>query len=128
MTKGDVAPPKADNQDDCSTLTGATHESKARAYAAEASKEITLQYVKQIDDLKGEHAQTVADLQQKIDSILKHMSLQEVDAGAKSTNEEEYHNNDETEIFDENHKSQSEVKNNHNILLLGMTMNVIIVW
>ena len=40
LTKGDAAPPPANNNDGCSTLTGNTRESKAKAYAAEEIKKV----------------------------------------------------------------------------------------
>ena len=52
LTKGDAAPPPAAKDDGWSTLTGDTRESKAKAYAAEETKKVSLQYVQQMDYMK----------------------------------------------------------------------------
>ena len=55
LTKGDQTPPAAVNKDDTdlSTLTGETRESKAKAYAAEATKAVAAQYIGTIEELKS---------------------------------------------------------------------------
>ena len=54
LTKGDQTPAAAvDKEDtDVSTLTGETRESKAKAYAAEATKAVAAQYIGTIEELK----------------------------------------------------------------------------
>ena len=54
LTKGDKLPTAVDETDDLSALTGETRESKAKAYAAEATKEVAAQYIGTITDLKEE--------------------------------------------------------------------------
>ena len=76
LTKGDVAPQKV-TKDDCSTLTGDTRESKAQTYAAEETKKVTLQYVKQIDSIKEDNENKVAYLQAQLDVVLKRLQLAE---------------------------------------------------
>lgn len=75
LTKGDIAPPKASTTEDWSTLTGETCESKSKAYAAEDTRKVSLQYVQQIDSMKVKRDQTVADLQSEMDAILQLMSI-----------------------------------------------------
>ena len=77
LTKGNEPPPKAFSPDedsiDASTLTGETRESKAKAYAAEATKTVSLQYVDTINKLNGQHENTVSDLQKQLDAALSRL-------------------------------------------------------
>ena len=68
LTKGSEAPPTADLnvQDGCSTLTGETRESKAKAYAAEESMKVASQYISSIDNMKSEHDKQIAELMYKL--------------------------------------------------------------
>jgi len=50
LTKGDAAPPAASN-DDLSDMTGSTRESKAKAYADSAVKEVAAQYSETITNM-----------------------------------------------------------------------------
>ena len=56
LTKGDKVPKTATtaNAGDLSALTGETRESKAKAYVAEATKEVAAQYIGTITGLKDE--------------------------------------------------------------------------
>ena len=55
LTKGDQIPTVADDEDnsDLSTLSGETRESKAKAYAAEATKAVAAQYIGTIEEFKA---------------------------------------------------------------------------
>ena len=68
LTKGDQAPPAAESvaSEGMSDLTGHTRESKAKAYAAEASKKVASQYISSIDNMKVEHNQAMTDLMEKL--------------------------------------------------------------
>ena len=57
LTKDDDAQPEAASTtaDDVSNLTGETRESKAKAYAAEESKKVALQYIGTMDTMKSDH-------------------------------------------------------------------------
>ena len=73
LTKGDVAPPQADNSI-VSALTGETRESKAKAYAAEESKKIAAQYVGTISALNSKFKESdkkVETLQSDLATALK---------------------------------------------------------
>ena len=70
LTKGDVAPTKAKDNEDFSALTGYTRESKAKAYAAAKTKKVSLQYVDTINDLNGKHKVTVWRLQAQLEEAL----------------------------------------------------------
>ena len=55
LTKGDAAPPQAlPNSDELSDITGSTRESKAKAYADKAVKEVAAQYTNTISDMQGD--------------------------------------------------------------------------
>ena len=75
LTKGNEPPPKAFNPGDesiaASSLTGETRESKAKAYGAEATKNVSLQYVDTINKFNGKHEETVTMLQKQLDNALR---------------------------------------------------------
>ena len=55
LTKGDAAPPPARQlDDDLSEMTGSTRESKAKAYADKAVKEVAQQYSSTITNMQGD--------------------------------------------------------------------------
>ena len=95
LTKGDVAPQKAKENDACSTLTGDTRESKAKAYAAEETKKVSLQYVKQIDIMKTENDNKVAYLQAQLDVVLKRLKVSESDGPQPAITIQQTHESDE---------------------------------
>ena len=68
LTKGDEAPPVTDSvaTDGLSDLTGNTKESKAKPYAADASKKVATQYISSISNMKVEHNQAMAELIEKL--------------------------------------------------------------
>ena len=70
LTKGDVAPPKLDNPDDVSALTGETRESKAKAYAAAETKKVASQYIATIEDINASHNQEMEELRIKLAAAL----------------------------------------------------------
>ena len=83
LTKGDVAPPRADLSV-VSALTGETRESKAKAYAAEESKKVAAQYIGTIATLNTKFKDSdkkVENLQSQLELALKALA----DATAKFT-------------------------------------------
>ena len=82
LTKGDDPPPAAKssmlNSDEASTLTGDTRESKAKAYADKATKEVSLQYVNTIQQMNDNHEQEVANLERKLAAAMGKLGSDEI--------------------------------------------------
>ena len=70
LTKGDKTPPPAQgSNEDVSTMTGDTRESKAQRYADSAVKEVASQYTSTITNMQYDISNkddTIADLQRKL--------------------------------------------------------------
>ena len=128
LTKGDIAPQKAVVDDSCSTLTGDTRESKARAYAAEETKKVTLQYVKQIDTIKEQNENKVAYLQAQLDVVLKKLQLSE-EGKPKETQADEHcnsnvsHNNERNKTFQLNISDDEDLSEDDDELESGNAMS-----
>jgi len=74
LTKGDKLPTAVEETDDLSELTGETRESKAKAYAAEATREVAAQYIGTITDLKEElklNDDKFAAMERKLEAAMK---------------------------------------------------------
>ena len=112
LMKGDAPPPPITNStdegpdkdatnDDLSELTGSTRESKANRYAANAVKEVALQYADTI-------ALKDADLDEKEDRIAR------LEAELKRLNTEQLEDSDEDISFDEEPPEKVSVTLEHN--------------
>ena len=98
LTKDDDAQPEAasTSTDDVSNLTGETRESKAKAYAAEESKKVALQYIDTMDNMKSDHMKELEEMKSTLAAALLQLGINqkgendmidEISAGSKKDDE-----------------------------------------
>ena len=69
------APDKVNENDSMSEITGETRESKAKAYAAQETKKVSLQYIDTIAQLNGNHQNEMEEMQEKLAAIMKQLEM-----------------------------------------------------
>ena len=69
------APGKLTENEEMSEITGETRESKAKAYAAQETKKVSLQYIDTIAQLNGNHQNEMGDMQEKLAVIMRELEM-----------------------------------------------------
>ena len=130
LTKGDKTPPPAQgSNEDVSTMTGDTRESKAQRYADSAVKEVASQYTSTITNMQYDISNkddTIAELQRKL-LQLQGITTTPPNSSSKSTpfattaNNHNSHNDGNCELENDSQQENNKQKDDEPVLHLDLT-------
>ena len=97
------APVKLNESDSLSEITGETRESKAKAYAVQETKKVSLQYIDTIAQLNGNHQNEMGEMQEKLAAIMRELELAKKDKGKGIKDKEKDGMEGESDLSESNH-------------------------